>query len=277
MSKVGDEGNAVNRREPAARHQAASDFLFELWRTGQVAEGLPRDVMPTSRREAYAVQALIEERSPRPRFGWKIAATSKAGQAHIGIDGPIAGRLIAERAFDDGARLRFGANRMRVAEPEFAFRFARDLTPRAAPYRVDEVLAAVATVHPAIEIPDSRYADFVSVGAFALIADDACAHEFVLGPAAPPDWRSFDLASHPVRATVVGKLVRDGSGANVLGDPRIALAWLVNEVSGLGITLRAGETVTTGTSATPLPIAPGDAVHADFGRLGAVGLTFEGS
>ena len=135
--------------------------------------------------------------------------------------------------------------------------------------------AAVASLHPAIEIPDSRYADFASVGAFSLIADNACAHEFVLGPPAPPDWRSRDLATHPVRATVVGKLVRDGCGANVLGDPRIALAWLVNEVSALGVTLRAGETVTTGTSATPLPIAPGDALHADFGPLGAVGLKFQ--
>jgi 2-keto-4-pentenoate hydratase len=272
MSKAMEEQDMD--RGVRSRHQAASDFLFELWRTGRVADGLPHDIMPSSRREAYAVQALIEARSTRPRFGWKIAATSKAGQAHIGIDGPIAGRLIAERAFDDGASLRFGANRMRVAEPEFAFRFARDLPPRDAPYDVEEVLAAVASLHPAIEIPDSRYADFASVGAFSLIADNACAHEFVLGPSAPPDWRSRDLATHPVRATVVGKLVRDGSGANVLGDPRIALAWLVNEVSALGVTLRAGETVTTGTSATPLPIAPGDALHADFGPLGAVGLKF---
>ena len=114
----------------ADERQAASDFLFELWRTGAVADALPADLVPASRAEAYAVQALIEKRSARPLFGWKIAATSKAGQAHIGIDGPIAGRLLAERVFADGARLTFGGNRMRVAEAEFAFRFARDL-PRA--------------------------------------------------------------------------------------------------------------------------------------------------
>ena len=222
----------------ADERQAASDFLFELWRTGEVADGLPADLVPASRAEAYAVQALIEKRSARPLFGWKIAATSKAGQAHIGIAGPIAGRLLAERAFDDGARLTFGRNRMRVAEAEFAFRFARDLAPRAEPYRVDEVLAAVGSLHPAIEIPDSRYADFVHAGEFQLIADNACAHEFVLGPAAPADWRRYDLATHPVRAAVAGKLERDGSGANVLGDPRVALTWLVNELSAIGITLR---------------------------------------
>ncbi len=258
------------------RQQAASDFLFDLWQSGGVADRLPPELMPASRREAYEVQALVEKRSSRPRFGWKIAATSKAGQAHIGIGGPIAGRLIAERAFDDGAELVFGANRMRVAEPEFALRFGQDVPARAAPYTAAEVVAAVGSLHPAIEIPDSRFIDFAHVGELALISDNACAHEFVLGPAAPEAWRNIDLAAHPVRASVAGKLERDGSGANVLGDPRIALTWLVNEVSGLGITIKAGEVVTTGTTATPLPIAPGDSVQADFGALGSVRLRFVG-
>ena len=77
-----------------------------------------------------------------------------------------------------------------------------------------------------------------------------------------------------MRATIVGKLERDGSGANVLGDPRVALTWLVNELSALGVTVKAGETVTTGTSTTPMPIAPGDAARADFGALGSVRLMF---
>jgi 2-keto-4-pentenoate hydratase len=67
-----------------------------------------------------------------------------------------------------------------------------------------------------------------------------------------------------------GDLTREGKGANVLGDPRIALAWLVNELSGLGITLKAGEVVTTGTCLVPLPIQPGVDVSADFGSLGRV-------
>ena len=55
------------------------------------------------------------------------------------------------------------------------------LPPRAAPYTIEEVLAAVETLHPAIEVPDSRYEDFAKVGAAQLIADNACAHYFVLG------------------------------------------------------------------------------------------------
>jgi 2-keto-4-pentenoate hydratase len=67
---------------------------------------------------------------------------------------------------------------------------------------------------------------------------------------------------------------REGSGAAVLGDPRVALTWLVNELSGLGITLEAGQFVTTGTCMTPLEIEPGDSASADFGVLGQISMRF---
>lgn len=254
--------------------QAASTLLWTSWNRGEVIDALPHGQRPTTRLEGYAIQALLEARSAKPLFGWKIAATSKAGQAHINVDGPLAGRLLAERCFETGARLRFGANRMRVVEPEFAFRMARDLPPRPTSYAVDQVLGAVATLHPALEVPDSRYSDFTKSGAAQLIADNACAHEFVLGPATTAAWRTIDLARHRVQATVVGKLEREGVGSNVLEDPRLALTWLANELSGIGVTLKAGQVVTTGTCAVPLPIAPGDEVRADYGVLGSVGLRF---
>jgi 2-keto-4-pentenoate hydratase len=65
-----------------------------------------------------------------------------------------------------------------------------------------------------------------------------------------------------------------GHGKNVLGDPRVALAWLVNELRELGITLRAGEVVTTGTCHPPLPIQAGDFCAVDFGVLGKVSVGF---
>jgi 2-keto-4-pentenoate hydratase len=80
----------------------------------------------------------------------------------------------------------------------------------------------------------------------------------------------MDLIEHAVAGTVPGKATHHGKGANVLGDPRVALTWLVNELSGLGITLRSGQVVTTGTCLPPLPIVPGDTMIADFGILGTV-------
>jgi 2-keto-4-pentenoate hydratase len=259
--------------------RAAAELLWRHWQAGTLLPALPENLRPAGRREGYAIQALLESRTARPLYGWKIAATSRAGQQHIGVDGPLAGRLLAERCCADGAEVPFAPSHMRVIEPEFAFRMARDLPPRVAPYSAQEVLAAVESLHPAIEIPDSRFEDFTRVGAAQLIADDACAHRFVLGPAAPSAWRDANLVAHRVWTTVADsrgqvKLQREGSGANVLGDPRIALTWLVNELSPLGIPLRGGQVVTTGTCAVPLPAAAGDAIRADFGSLGLVSTRF---
>jgi 2-keto-4-pentenoate hydratase len=252
----------------------AAKLLIEHWRAGRVMADLPPELKPKTRAEGYAAQAAWERESTQPLFGWKIAATSIDGQRHIGVDGPLAGRLLAERVATDGATLPMAANRMRVAEAEFAFRMGRDLAPRGTPYTVDEVLAAVAALHIGIEVPDSRFEDFASVGGPALIADNACADRFVLGPEMPAAWRSMDLAAHAVRGLVAGKAPVEGRGANVLGDPRVALTWLANELSGLGITLKAGQVVTTGTCVKPLAIGEGDQVTMDFGALGSAKVSF---
>ena len=120
-----------------------ANLLWDCWQNGRRLASIPEDIRPNTREDGYAVQALLEERSAAPLFGWKIAATSKAGQAHINVTGPLAGRLLREKAFESGADLPFGVNHMKVAEAEFAFRMGRDLPPRAQPYSVDEVLAAV--------------------------------------------------------------------------------------------------------------------------------------
>lgn len=254
--------------------KAASKLLVGHWREGTVLESLPPSLRPTNREEGYLIQGQIEALSDMPLFGWKIAATSTAGQKHIGIDGPIAGRLLSEMVHRDGDEIPFGANRMRVAEAEFAFRMGHDLPPRVDRYELAEVLDAVSGLYLAIEIPDSRYDDFVVVGGPQLIADNACAHRFVLGPQAPGIWRQLDLASHRVVGRIAGRLEREGVGSNVLGDPRTALTWLANELSAIGVGLATGQTITTGTCLIPLDVNPGDLVSADFGVLGRVACRF---
>lgn len=251
-----------------------SDTSKRLWdaaQAGRLLDRLPEETRPATRADGYAVQAGFETFSKHPRYGWKIAATSAAGQQHINVDGPIAGRLLAERIYAPGAEISLADNRMRVCEPEFGFRFGEKL-PAGRSYTRAEVMDAVATLHLTLEIPDSRFTDFTCVGAPSLIADNACARELVVGPAVAADWREIDLASHPVRAEVVKKFTRDGSGAAVLGDPRAALTWLVNEVSGIGIDILEGELVTTGTCMIPLEIAPGDEVIADYGAFGRIAV-----
>ncbi len=146
------------------------------------------------------------ETTPAPLFGWKIAATSEAGQRHINVDGPLAGRLLAERVIEEGATVSLATNLMRVAEVEFAFRFGADLPPRAEPYAVDEVMAAVAALHPAIELPDSRYRRFLC-GRRPATHCGQCLRR-TCSCSVPPwtaDWRGIDLAAYEVSATVTGK------------------------------------------------------------------------
>ncbi|MBR0715300.1 2-keto-4-pentenoate hydratase [Bradyrhizobium liaoningense] len=252
---------------------AASKILFDHWRAGTKLGELEATLRPRSRAEGYAVQAALESHASGKLFGWKIAATSEAGQKHINVAGPMAGRILGDTVIADGGMASMNGNAMAVGEPEFAFRMAHDLSPRPAPYSVDEVLAAVGTLHPAIEIPDSRFADFARAGEAQLIADNACAHLFVLGAATPANWRAMDLVEERPNITLRGQTYV-GHGKNVLGDPRAALAWLANELRSLGITLRAGEVVTTGTCHPPLPIQAGDHFAADFGVLGHVSVRF---
>src|SRR5256885_12147195 len=229
------------------RHQiaSASQTLHDHWRAGTKLDALDAWLKPQDRTEGYAIQAAIERYSTTHLFGWKIAATSEAGQKHINVDGPMAGRILDETVIPDGGTASMAGNEMRVAEPEFAFRMRVDLPARPTPYTVQQVLDAVDTLHPAIEIPDSRFADFVSAGAAQIIADNACAHLFVLGPAATADWRSMDLVEErPVVSLHDQQFI--GHGKNVLGDPRVALTWLAHELRHLGGTLKAGRILTTG-------------------------------
>jgi 2-keto-4-pentenoate hydratase len=255
--------------------RAASEFLRLLRREGRHADAIPAAYRPRTRTEGYAIQALSEDWSPKRRWGWKIAATSVAGQKHINVDGPLAGRLLAEAVVPEGAPVALGANRMRVAEVEFVFRMGRALTPRSSPYAGDEVRASVAALHLGVEIPDSRYLDFVNAGAPQLIADCACAHLFVLGREVAAGWREYDLSACAVQGRTSAGVVHDGGGANVLGDPRLAMTWLVNELCANGLTLEEGQFVTTGTCITPLPIGPGDVVVADYGPFGTMQVRFE--
>lgn len=261
-----------------AKAQQAAQVVWAHWQSGLVLAALPDACRPSSALQGYAAQAQLPLVSDRQVVGWKIAATSANGQAHINVNGPLAGRLLSGQVLENGATVTSAGNRMRVAEPEFAFTMAQDLPPQAAPYTQQQVMAAVASLHPALEVPDSRMEPFTAAGEAQLLADNACARHFVLGPAAPDAWRDLDLSTYPVHAQVEHgntlQYTRDGTGGNVLGDPRIALTWLANQLSALGITLQKGHVVTTGTCMVPLELQAGDSVSADYGPLGRVHMIF---
>lgn len=249
---------------------AAARLLLRNWESTTRIAGLPEAMRPRSRAEAYETAALVARHSGSDVAGWKIAATSVAGQRHINVEGPLVGRILNNRLMPQNARVTLGDNIMRVAEAEFAFSFARDLPPRAVPYSEAEALDAVASLHLSIEIPDSRYADFTKVGAAQLIADTACASWLVLGPAVETPWRHLDLSGHAVKGLTNGAVVVEGTGKAVLGGPLKALTWFVNEASTYCGGVKAEQFVTTGTCIIPMAISPGDTILADYGELGTI-------
>ena len=252
----------------------AAALLLKHWRSETMLDFLPDDLAPRTRADGYRIGAEIAAQSGDRVIGWKIAATSEAGQHHINVDGPIAGRILSRRLLPANGTVTLGKNQMRVAEGEFAFSFAKALPKRAEPYSTTEVMEAVAGLHLSIEVPDSRYSDFTKVGAPHLIADSACASWLMLGDAVDHAWRGIDLSAHRVTAMKNGKEVASGTGKAVLGDPRDALAWLVNEVANHCGGILAGDRVTTGTCITPVVIAPGDLVTVDYGVLGSMSVRF---
>lgn len=256
------------------RASEAAAIIWHNWSGHSRIESLPEVCRPASIAEGYEVQEALVNLTGWPPIGWKIAATSTAGQKHIGVDEPLAGRLLAGKMHRAGSELPVAHLHMAVIEAEFVFLLGEDLPARGRDYLPEDVVAATKALHCGLEVPDSRYENFTNVGAPQLIADNACTEFFVLGDAVSECWRNLDLAAHSAHLYINGKKVADGTGANVLGDPRIALAWLANDRVAQGGALRAGDIVTTGTCIVPQSIGPDDDVLADFGTLGKLSVRF---
>ena len=239
---------------------------------------LPPAVRPGSVEEAYrsqdgVVEQLMDHYGGRV-IGYKIACTNAIAQRQLSVDSPFSGRLLSAFCFDSPARVKADPFFMRVVEAEFGFLMARDLPPASQPRDREEVAAAVGAVVPAIEIVDSRFDDWTTIGACSLIADNACNAAWVKG-ALLTNWRGIDLAAQAVRLTVNGKVAREGAGRAVLGHPLNALHWLANSLSARGAGLQAGQYVTTGVTTEVYMGERGDRITAEFGPVGTVNVVFE--
>jgi 2-keto-4-pentenoate hydratase len=238
---------------------------------------LPAAIRPKTPSEAYIIQdGLIDQYLAHyggSVIGYKVACTNVTAQRQLNVDAPFSGRLLSAFFFESPARVDASKFFMRVVEAEFAFEMARDLPPTTAPRSREEIAAAVKGVIPGIEIVDSRFDDWTTIGAPSLIADNACNAAWVKGSVVT-DWQSIDLAAQAVRVTVNGKLLREGTGSNVLGHPLNALEWLVNSLSARGLGLQAGQYITTGVTTEVYMAERGDRITADFGSVGSVDLVF---
>ena len=186
--------------------------------------------------EGYRIQRAVHDLLlPQlgARAGYKIGCTSAVMQQYLNIPHPCSGGVFERGVFDSGARLR-AKDFVRVGvECEIAVQLARDLAPSQAPFTADSVAPAIEAYLPAIEIVDDRYADWQTLGAPTLVADDFFAAGCVLGTAVARA-AAPDLVEVIGRAVINGVEAGRGSGADVLGHPHNALAWLANHLAAEG-------------------------------------------
>ncbi len=247
--------------------ERAANVLVEAWRTRTRVPGLPDGCRPVTVEEAYAIQAAVA-RAMGGVAGWKTGASSPTAE-------PSRAPLLAGLVSLGPVTFAAGAFHLLGIEAEIAFRVGRDLLPRLVPYSRAEVLAALDTLHPAIEVVDSRFRDREAVDELSRVADNQSNGHLVYG-APVADWRPVDLTRQPVRLTVDGAVVAEAIGGNTGGDPLRGVEWLANHLAARGGGLRAGEIVTTGSCTGLLFVKPGAVVVAEFPGLRSVGLAFTG-
>jgi 2-keto-4-pentenoate hydratase len=228
---------------------------------------------PRDRAAAYALQSEVSRALAWPRRGYKVGCTSLRAQQALGTDRPFHAPLFAPRIFSAPAFVPTQPDQLRVVEPEIAFCMAAPLPPRASPYGVSEVLAAVSRVHAALEIVSPRVPNGLANPIEWLIADGGVSDAFVLGEGVPVLPASA-YAAIRVEAHVAGQRVGSGVGAHALGGAEQVLVWLANQLNEQGVGLATGDIVTTGLLTEIFRCALGDRVEATFEGIGGVSASF---
>ncbi|MEP7222615.1 MAG: fumarylacetoacetate hydrolase family protein [Novosphingobium sp.] len=222
---------------------------------------------------AYAVQTIntrFWEASGRRIVGRKAGLTAKAVQVQLGVDQPDFGVLFDDMEVADGGTLDPARALQPKAEAEIAFVLGKDLPdPQTTPEMVAD---AVATVHAAIEIVDSRIADWKITFADT-VADNGSSAFFVLGKQGNP-LAGLDLFTCGMVMKINGAIVSLGAGAAALGHPLNAAAWLAQTLAQRGEPLKAGDILLAGALGPMVAINPGDHVQAIVGGLGSASFTY---
>ena len=263
-------------KTPEPRIERAGAWLHEAHRGRQRFSSLPAELAPRDAGEAYAIQSefvAMRAEALGPVAGYKIALTTPAMRAMVGLNDSIAGDMHEKTILRGPARVRADAYVRLIVEFEIGVELAEDLPAIGAPYDRAGVSRAVGALMPALELADDRNADYTNLAANALmlIADNAWNEGAVLG-APVRDWQKIDLAALRGVASINGAAVGEGHGRDVMGHPLDALAWIANNLASRGLGLWRGDVVITGSLVTSKFPKADDAVRFEAGALGAVEL-----
>jgi 2-keto-4-pentenoate hydratase len=240
---------------------------------------LPPDLAPRTESEAYAIQdAFVALRAAKlgALAGYKIALTSAEMRRFVGVESPQAGVMFVSTLHRSPARVRAADYVRLIVEFEIAIQVADDLPAADKPFFRERVAQSVGAVMPALELADDRNADYKALPKhpFELIADN-CWNEGAVFGAPVEDWKAIDLAAVRGIATINGNKVGEGRGADVMGHPLDAVAWLADHLASLGRGLLRGDVVITGSIVTSKTVTTGDHVVFDVEGLGKVELRID--
>ncbi|MEA2376638.1 MAG: 2-keto-4-pentenoate hydratase [Thermoleophilaceae bacterium] len=246
--------------------------LFSAERNSEPIAPLVRDRPDLDVAAAYAVQRAGRElrlAGGDELRGHKVGLTSQAMQEMLGVRQPDFGYLLASMLVPAGGSIALEGLIAPRVEAEIAFYLGERLSgPGVTP---EQVMAATSQVAPALEVIDSRIADW-EITLVDTVADNASSARAVIGE--PIAAHGLDLAELEGRLTVGGEKVV-GRGDAVLGHPSRAVAWLANTLADFGEALEPGEVIIPGAIARALPVQAGSVARADFGQLGSVEVRFE--
>ena len=255
----------------AERRSAADDLLRAEKERRPIAQ-LSKTFPNIEIGDAYRIQDIwMQERiaAGARMVGHKIGLTSRAMQQASKMTEPDYGRILDDALYNDGAKIPMGRFIKPRLEVELAFVMGQDLSGPAV--RVHDVIRATEFIVPALEVID--YRTEVPRAITDTIADNAAFGAIVIGG---KPVRPFDVDLRWVGATLSqnGVIEETGLSAGIMGHPAAGIAWLVNKLHAVDAKLEKGQIVLAGSFTRPVDVKAGDVVQADFGQLGAIGVSF---
>lgn len=236
--------------------------------------GFTPDEVPADADAAYAIHRAVAGRIGWAPMGWKIAGTTEYVQQRLGLDGPIYGRSFEKHRYMSGVHLPTVELLDPLVECEFFVTLANDLPYRENPWSMPEILDAIGTVHVGVEVAECRIPQPFDAPTTIILADGSAAGRYVFGPAVE-NWHD-GLTGIRVTLERDGEIVKQGQGADVMGDPLRPVLWLAEEFrSKWGEGLKAGEMISTGSMTGMVPVRAGQSVRAVYDGIGEIGIAFD--
>jgi len=254
-------------------HQELADELWAADRDAVPITPLTDRNPDLSLHDGYAIQSVNIKRriaGGERVIGRKVGLTSRPMQEMLGVEEPDFGVLTDRMIVEDGDLVALSRLVQPRIEAELAFVMARDLAGPGV--TTAGALAAIGGVLPALEIVDSRVADW-KIKLVDTVADNASSGLVVLGGRMRP-VAELDLRLLGVAVSRHGQLIETGAGAAALGNPARCVAWLANKLGTFGAGLNAGDVVLPGAVHRMVAVQPGDVFRAEFAHLGAVTVRF---